>query len=153
MVAFVSAMLVVVLGVGICLFVGSRRPIGTPLTWGEAMVAGTFVFALMLVAYGVAPHQWLAFADNKLLWRADKLLVGVSSGGVVWGQKAKNLGGSGRIIVNYQAIRDIIASLIYIVFLGGQIYLWSVWQKRGRKKPGDVAAATSRFNRPVLRKA
>jgi hypothetical protein len=141
LVAFVSAMLVVVLGVGVCLFVGSRRPIGTPLTWGEAMVAGTFVFALMLVAYGVAPHQWLAFADNKLLWRADKLLVGVSSAGVVWGQKAKNLGGSGRIIVNYQAIRDIIASVIYILFLGGQVYLWSVWQKRGRKKPGDVDAA------------
>jgi hypothetical protein len=153
LVAFVSAMLVVVLGVGVCLFVGSRRPIGTPLTWGEAMVAGTFVFALMLVAYGVAPHQWLAFADNKLLWRADKLLVGVSSAGVVWGQKAKNLGGSGRIIVNYQAIRDIIASVIYILFLGGQVYLWSVWQKRGRKKPGDVEAATSRFNRPLLRKA
>jgi|tagenome__1003787_1003787.scaffolds.fasta_scaffold19650396_1 hypothetical protein len=153
MAAFVTAMLVVIVGVGICMYVGSKRPIGTPVTWGEAMLAGTFVFAIMLVAYGVAPHQWLAYADNTLLWRADKLLVGISSGGVVWGQKAKNLGGSGRIIINYQAIRDIIASVIYIVFLGGQMYLWSVWQKRGRKKPGDVEAATSRFNRPVLRKA
>lgn len=153
MVAFVTSMLVVVLGVGICMFVGSRRPIGTPVTWGEAMVAGTFVFALMLVAYGVAPHQWLAYADNKLLWRADKLLVGISSAGVVWGQNAKTLSGTGRIIVNYQAIRDIIASVIYIVFLGGQMYLWSAWQKRGRKKPADLEAATSRFNRPVLRKA
>ena len=153
MAAFVSAMLVVIIGVGICLYVGSKRPIGTPVTWGEAMVAGTFVFAIMLVAYGVAPHQWLAYADNTLLWRADKLLVGISTAGVVWGQKAKNLGGTGRIIVNYQAIRDIIASVIYIIFLGGQIYLWSIWQKRGRKKPGDVEAATSRFNRPVLRKA
>ncbi|HEX3623298.1 MAG TPA: hypothetical protein VHT97_13375 [Acidimicrobiales bacterium] len=153
MVAFICAMLVVFLGVGVCMFVGARRPIGTPLTWGEAMVAGTFVFALMLVAYGVAPHQWLSYADNTLLWRADKLLVGISSGGVVWGQNAKNLGGSGRIIINYQAIRDIIASVIYIVFLGGQIYLWSVWQKRGRTKPGDVEEARSRFGRPVLRKA
>jgi hypothetical protein len=151
--ALVTAMLVVMVGVGICLYVGSKRPIGTPVTWGEAMLGGTFVFAIMLVAYGVAPHQWLAYADNTLLWRADKLLVGVSSAGVVWGQGAKNLGGSGRIIINYQAIRDIIASVIYIVFLGGQMYLWSVWQKRGRKKPGDVEAATSRFNRPVLRKA
>jgi hypothetical protein len=152
-VAFISAMLVVFLGVGVCLFVGSRRPIGTPVTWGEAMVAGTFVFAIMLVAYGVAPHQWLAYADNVLLWRADKLLVGISSAGVVWGQDAKNLGGSGRIIINYQAIRDIIASTIYIVFLGGHIYLWSIWQKRGRKRPGDVEEARSRFGRPVLRKA
>ena len=41
----------------------------------------------------------------------------------------------------------------YTLCLGGQMYVWSVWQKRGRKKPGDVEAATSRFNRPVLRKA
>jgi hypothetical protein len=153
MAAFVTAMLVVIVGVGICMYVGNKRPIGTPVTWGEAMLAGTFVFALMLVAYGVAPHQWLAYADNTLLWRADKLLVGISTGGVVWGQNAKNLGGTGRIIINYQAIRDIIAAVIYILFLGGQMYVWSVWQKRGRKKPGDVEAATSRFNRPVLRKA
>ncbi len=153
MAAFVSSLLVLFVGVGICLFVGSRRPIGTPVTWGEAMLGGTFAFALMLVAYGVAPHQWLAYADNELLWRPDKLLVGISSAGVVWGVKAKTLGGTGRILINYQAIRDIIASVLYIVFLGGQMYLWSVWQKRGRKKPGDVEEARSRFGRAILRKA
>ncbi len=153
MAAFLSSVIVLVIGVGICLFVGGRRPIGTPLTWGEAMVAGTFVFALMLVAYGVVPNQWLLYADKELLWRSDKLLVGISSAGVVWGSASKTLGGTGRVLVNYQAIRDIIASVIYIVLLGGQMYLWSVWQKRGRKKPGDVEAATSRFGRPVLRKA
>ena len=153
MAAFVSSLLVLILGVAICMYVGNRRPIGTPLTWGEAMVGGTFVFALMLVAYGVAPHQWLAYADNELLWRPDKLLVGISSAGVVWGNDAKSLGGTGRILINYQAIRDIVATVLYVVFLGGQMYLWSVWQKRGRKKPGDVEAATSRFGRPVLRKA
>ena len=153
MAAFVSSMIVLFIGVAICMYVGSRRPIGTPLTWGEALVAGSFVFGLMLLAYGIVPHQWLAFADNELLWRPDKLLVGISSGGVVWGNGAKNLGGTGRILINYQAIRDIIATVIYVVGLGGQMYLWSVWQKRGRKKPGDVEAATSRFGRPVLRKA
>lgn len=153
MAAFVSSMLVLFLGVGVCLFVAGRRPIGTPVTWGEAMVAATFAFALMLVAYGIAPHQWLAYADNELLWRPDKLLVGISSAGVVWGNDAKNLGGTGRVLINYQAIRDIIASVLYIVFLGGQMYLWSIWQKRGRKKPGDVEAVKSRFGRTVLRKA
>ena len=153
MAAFVSSMIVLFLGVAICMFVGARRPIGTPLTWGEAMVAGSFVFGLMLLAYGVIPHQWLAFADNELLWRPDKLLVGISSGGVVWGNDAKTLGGTGRILINYQAIRDIIATVLYVVFLGGQMVLWSVWQKRGRKKPGDVDEARSRFGRPVLRKA
>lgn len=153
MAAFVSSILVVVLGVAVCLYIGSRRPIGTPVTWGEAMVASTFVFALMLVAYGVVPNQWLTFADKELLWRPDKLLVGISSGGVVWGNGAKSLGGSGRVLINYQAIRDIVATVIYVVFLGGQMYLWSKWQKRGRRKPGDVEAAESRFGRPVLRKA
>ncbi len=153
MAAFVSSMIMLILGVAICLWVGRRRPIGTPLTWGEAVVAGTFVFGIMLLAYGVVPHQWLSYADNELLWRPDKLLVGISSGGVVWGNEAKDLGGTGRILINYQAIRDIVATMIYVVALGGQMYLWSVWQKRGRKKPGDVEAATSRFGRPVLRKA
>ena len=153
MAAFVSSMIAMILMVAVCMYVGNRRPIGTPLTWGEAMVAGTWVFGIMMLAYGIVPHQWLNFADNELLWRPDKLLVGISSGGVVWGNDAKNLGGTGRILINYQAIRDIIASVIYIVLLGGQMYLWSVWQKRGRKKPGDVEEARSRFGRPVLRKA
>ncbi len=153
MAAFVSSIIVLVLGVALCMYVGARRPIGTPLTWGEAMVAGTYAFGLMLLAYGIVPHQWLNFADNELLWRPDKLLVGISSGGVVWGNDAKNLGGTGRILINYQAIRDIIATVIYVVALGGQMYLWSIWQKRGRKKPGDVEEARSRFGRPVLRKA
>ena len=153
MAAFVSSIIVLVLGIALCMYVGARRPIGTPLTWGEAMVAGTYAFGLMLLAYGIVPHQWLNFADNELLWRPDKLLVGISSGGVVWGNDAKNLGGTGRILINYQAIRDIIATVIYVVALGGQMYLWSIWQKRGRKKPGDVEEARSRFGRPVLRKA
>ena len=153
MAAFVSSMIAMILMVAVCLYVGARRPLGTPLTWGEAMVGGTWVFGIMMLAYGIVPHQWLNYADNELLWRPDKLLVGISSGGVVWGNEAKDLGGTGRILINYQAIRDIVASVLYIVFLGGQMYLWSVWQKRGRKKPGDVEEVRSRFGRPVLRKA
>jgi hypothetical protein len=152
--AFVSSIIVTILMVAICLYVGARRPIGTPVTWGEAMVGGTWVFGIMLLVYGIVPHQWLNYADNELLWRPDKLLVGISSAGVVWGTDAKDLGGTGRILINYQAIRDIVATVIYVVALGGQMVLWSIWQKRGRKKPGDVEEASrSRFGRPVLRKA
>ncbi len=151
MVAFVVSMLLMFAMVGVCFWFGARRPPGAPFTWGEAFVAGTWVFAIMLLAYGVVPHQWLTVADNDLLWRADKLLVGISSAGVVWGNEAKDLGGTGRIIINYQAIRDIIAALLYIIFLGGQVWLWSVWQKRGRTKP-EVEVASA-FGRPVVRKA
>lgn len=153
MAAFVISMIILFLGVAVCMYVAARRPLGTPLTWGEAMVAGSYAFGLMLLAYGIVPHQWLTYADNELLWRPDKLLVGISSAGVVWGTDAKSLGGTGRILINYQAVRDIVATVLYIVFLGGQMYLWSVWQKRGRKKPGDVEETRSRFGRPVLRKA
>ena len=152
MAALLFSIAFLVIGVALCLAVGKRRPPGTPVTWGEAFVSGTFVFALMVLAYGIIPHEWLEYADNDLLWRSDKLLVAISSEGLKWGQEAKTFGGTGRIIINYQAIRDIIASAFYIVFLAAHVWLWAVWQKRGRKAEVPVEAK-SRFGRPVIRKA
>jgi hypothetical protein len=150
MAAFVATLLIVIIGVGICQLVGRRRPVGTPLTWGEAFLASTFGFALMIVAYGVVPHQWLTFADNELLWRPDRVLFGLSTAGIKFGDAAKGIGGSGRILVSYQALRDIVAATLYVVFLGTQMALWSRWQKRGR--PKAALEPTSRFGRPVIRK-
>ena len=152
MAALLFSIVFLVIGVALCLAVGKRRPPGTPVTWGEAFVSGTFVFALMVLAYGIIPHEWLEYADNDLLWRSDKLLVAISSEGFKFGQEAKTFGGTGRIIINYQAIRDIIASAFYIIFLVAHVWLWSVWQKRGRKAEVPVEAK-SRFGRPVIRKA
>ena len=151
MAAFVSSIVVLVLGIAICLFIGRRRPLGTPVTWGEAFVASTFSFGLMILAYGIIPHQWLNYADNELLWRTDRILLGISTAGVKFGDAGKTVGGSGRILVSYQALRDIVAATIYIVFLGGQMVLWSIWQKRGRSK--GAVEPTSRFGRPLLRRA
>jgi len=152
-VALLVCMLILFGGISLIMAIGRRRPIGTPFTWGEAFVASTFVFALMLVAYGIIPHQWLEYADNELLWRSDKLLLAISSDGVTMGQEAKVVGGTGRVIINYQAVRDIIASGFYIVFLGMQIVLWSKWQKRGRVTEATTSEPTSRFGRPLMRKA
>src|SRR5919206_765268 len=151
MAAFVSSLVVLLLGISAAMFVGHRRPVGTPLTWGEAFLAATFGFGLMILAYGIIPHQWLNFADNELLWRPDRILLGISTSGIKFGDAAKAIGGSGRILVNYQALRDIVAATLYIVFLGGQMVLWSIWQKRGRTKGG--LEPTSRFGRPVIRRA
>ncbi len=85
MVALLVSTLMLIVGIALCLYVGQRRPPGTPLTWGEAFVGGTFVFSLMMLAYGVVPHQWLTFADTDLLWRPDKLMLGISTDGFVWG--------------------------------------------------------------------
>jgi len=147
----VISTLALVGGIALVFAVGRRRPPGTPVTWGEAFIGGTFIFALFLLAYGIIPHQWLTFADNQLLWRPDKLMIGISGDGVKLGADVKSLGGTGRIIVNAQAVRDMVAAGIYIVFLVIQVYLWSVWQKRGRKAP--EVELSSRFGRPVMRKA
>ena len=53
-----------------------RRKVGTPVTWGEAVLAGTYVFALLFMIYGVVPHQWLTYADTDLKWRKDAIVAG-----------------------------------------------------------------------------
>ena len=151
MVALLVSTLALIAGIALVFAVGRRRPPGTPVTWGEAFLGGTFIFAMFLLAYGIIPHQWLTFADNQLLWRPDKLMLGISGDGVKLGAAAKGLSGTGRIIVNAQAVRDMVAAGIYIVFLVIQVYLWSAWQKRGRKAP--EVELSSRFGRPVMRKA
>ena len=151
MVSLVFSLGLTIFGVAVVILVGRRRPPGKPLTWGEAFVAATWIFALMLLAYGVVPNQWLLYADNELSWRPDKLLGAISTDGVKLGQAAKGLGGRGRILVDYQAVRDIVATVIYGVALGGQMVLWSKWQKRGRAKP--EVELSSAFGRPVLTKA
>ncbi|MEW6155171.1 MAG: hypothetical protein AB1673_14480 [Actinomycetota bacterium] len=152
MAAFVTSMLILIVGVGACLYFGHRRPLGTPLTWGEAFVGATWGFAMMVVAYGVVPHQWLEFADNELLWRPDRVLMGFSADGLKFGEEAANLVGRGRVLVSYQTMRDIVATLLYVVFLAGQMYMWAAWQRRGRAQAGAVER-TSRFGRPLVRKA
>jgi hypothetical protein len=149
--AFLASLIVLAVGTGIAVLVGKRRPVDKPLTWGEAFLAATFVFAMMLVAYGIAPHQWLDYADNELLWRKDKLAMAASGDGIKFGDAAATLGGSGRIIVNYEAIRDIVATLIYVVTFAGQLMLWAWWQRRGKKRP--QLELTSSYARPVIKRA
>src|SRR5438270_9649397 len=76
---FYVALIAFIAGVGVCFLVGSRRPPGTPVTWGEALVAATFVFGVMLLGYGVVPNEWLKWADNQLLWRPDRLAFAASA--------------------------------------------------------------------------
>ncbi len=105
MAAFLASVIVFALGVGVCALVGRARPIGTPVTWGEAFVAGPFVFALMLLAYGIIPHQWLKYADNDLLWRSDKIFVGLSMWHLKTGKAATHMAGAGRILINFHLHR------------------------------------------------
>ena len=155
---FFVALFFLIAGTAVIFAVGRRRPPGTPLTWGEALVGATFVFGIMLVGYGVVPNEWLKWADNQLLWRPDRIWFAVSSKWPVifTGTNAATeaAAGRGRIIVSFQSLRDIIAAGLYIVMLGAHVALWIAYQKRGRR-PTTVAevARTSTFGRPVVKRA
>ncbi|MCB1003638.1 MAG: hypothetical protein KDB35_05575 [Acidimicrobiales bacterium] len=140
MVAFVVSVLVLLVMVAPIPWYAKRRPVGTFLSWGEAMLAAVFVFFVMFWAYGVVPHQWLTWADNELNWRPDSI---VSGPGNVFTDYLP-------FTITYQTLRDLIAVGIYGIFLGGQIALWALWQGRGDKKPGDEVE-TSRYGRPLVR--
>src|SRR2546421_81987 len=76
--AFIASLVVLAMMVGIVFLVGIKRKPGTPTTWGEAFIAATFVFAILLMIYGIVPDRWLRWADGELKWRSDK--IGIPTG-------------------------------------------------------------------------
>ncbi|HZN16403.1 MAG TPA: hypothetical protein VFB78_19215 [Acidimicrobiales bacterium] len=163
MAAFIASWVILAIMVGVLLLVARRRAPGTPLTWGEAFVAAVYVFALLFIAYGVVPHQFLALADNSFKWRDDK--IGIPLGGLkiaghhLLGMKPPYLlfpkgiplpGGHGYFIVTAQVLRDVIVGGLYGVLVGAQLYGWAWWQKRGKQAAG-TEIETSAFGRPLLR--
>lgn len=139
-----SVIVTLVLTGGIVAYI-NRRPAESSHTWGEAMFAAMVVFFMMFWVYGVVPHQWLAWADNELNWRSDKLFVG--PGGIL---KPQTQGGWNPITLNYVVIRDLIAVLIYGVALGANIVLWGKWQSRGQVVV-EPEPERSDFGRPLVR--
>ena len=160
MVAFLISLIISIAMTLVVVRVGRNRPVGTPLTWGEAFVAALFVFTLLFLLYGVVPHQFLAWADNELEWRSDKIGIPLGPlGGLLNGNLGVKEGllfpegiplPNGHFIVTAQVLRDIIAAGIYIVFLVIQIVMWLSWQKRDQKKP-DQGELTSAYGRPLVR--
>jgi hypothetical protein len=154
-VALLASLLILALFVVPIFPYAKRRPVGTPLTWGEAMVAGTYVFFLMWWAYGTVPHLWLTWTSNELNWRPDVMLWNYE----MWGRtpfgflepQESSPEGWFPMTITMQTVRDLIVVLIYVGFLAGQMWLWAVWQKRGSKVSAEVA--TSDFGRPLVKKA
>ena len=138
MVALVLSIVATLIVAGSVVVVGKRRPPGTPLTWGEAIAAATWVFWGMFLAYGIVPHQWLAYADNELKWRPDKIVQGPA-----------DLIAELPFTITYQTVRDIIVTVVYGVLFAGQIVLWAWWQNRGKAKP--KALPTSAYGRPLTK--
>jgi hypothetical protein len=129
------------------LWYAKRRPVGTPVTWGEAMIGAVYVFFLAFLAYGVIPHQWLSLAENELSWRADRIVYG--PGDII---KPISQGGWLPLDITYRTLSDSIAAAFYIVFFGMQIWLWIKWQDRGKAAAAESAAIpTSTYGRPLIK--
>ena len=143
--AFLFSLVLTLLLTGLVFVYGKRRPVGTPVSWGEAMLGAAYAFFVMFLAYGVVPHQWLVHVQNELGWRSDKPFNGPGS---IFKSQAK--GGSFPFDINYLQIGDIIVTLIYGAFLGLQIYTWSWWQKRGQVKTAEIEQSS--YGRPLVKK-
>ncbi len=138
---FFIAIAVTLVGLGVFFALLKRPKSDQPATWAQSMLGALGVYALFLLGYGAVPHEWLTWADSSLGLREDKVLIKTYP-----------------ITVSGRALRDSVAAIIYIVFLGVNVVLWIMWQKRGQKKPKPVAATTpepagtSAFSRPVTKK-
>jgi len=125
---------------------GKRRPVGTPFSWGEAMLGSAYAFGVMFLAFGVVPHQWIDHADKNLGWGKDKLLYG--PGGIL---KPQVDGGWFPFTLQYEALRDIVVVVIHVLWFGLIVFLWSWWQKRGQVTTTEIE--TSTYGRPLVRKS
>ena len=151
MVAFIASLLVAVASVALVIPFAKRRPPGTPLTWGEAMVAATFIFFIFFWVYGVVPHMFLTWADNELKWRPDALTYEYWS--FLGFLEPQERGGAFPMTINMQVIRDLLVVGIYVVFLGINIGMWAWWNNRGKRAEAAKEISTSDYGRPLVRKA
>jgi hypothetical protein len=145
-IAFVTALVFALAGNVAVLLYSKRRPVGAPLSWGEAMLASTFAFVLFNLWYGVVPHQWITLADNEWSWRSDRLVYG--PGDIL--QPAAE-GGYLPFTLTYVALRDFVVLAIYGVALTLHVYHWAQWQDRAKVKPEVVP--TTNYGRPLARKS
>ena len=123
---------------------GKRRPVGKPLSWGEAMLAAAYAFGVMFLAFGIVPHQWIDHADRNLGWSRDHIVMG--PGGVL---KPQALGRLDAAHAHYEAIRDVVVVILHAVYFGLIIFIWSWWQKRGQVKTAEIEVSS--FGRPLVK--
>lgn len=140
MVAFATSLLIALAGSAAVIAYGKRREPGRYLTWGEAMAAAVVAFILMMLWYGVIPHQWITLADTEWKWRADRLVSGP------WGIVEKL-----PMNITYVVLRDLVTLTLYGAALGLHVFHWMHWQNRSKAKA--VVVPASQYGRPLARKS
>jgi hypothetical protein len=144
--AFLASFIASILLTLVVIPIGKRRPVGKPLSWGEAMIAATYAFFVMFLAFGVVPHQWIDHADKNLGWSKDNIIYG--PGGIL---KPESAGGWNPITLQYEAVRDIVVVLLHVIYFGLLIWVWMWWQRRGQVTTTEIE--TSSYGRPLVKKA
>jgi hypothetical protein len=121
------ASLLLAIGLAIAMYL-LRRPkrSSEPPTWAAAIVGAVLVWAMMTLAYGVWPHEWLTFANSYLNWGKDTFVV----------RENQFFGGSfPPIDVPRYVLADTVAAGSYLVFGAINVYLFAAWQKRKVAEP------------------
>jgi hypothetical protein len=144
--AFLASFIASILLTLVVIPIGKRRPVGKPLSWGEAMIAATYAFFVMFLAFGIVPHQWIDHADKNLGWSKDNIIYG--PGGIL---KPESAGGWNPITLQYEAVRDIVVVLLHVIYFGLLIWVWMWWQRRGQVTTTEIE--TSSYGRPLVKKA
>ncbi len=108
------------------------------VTWAQAVLGAVAVYALMTLAYGTVPHEWLNYASAKLNWGEDTFFF---RQGVI------------PFDMNRRAGADIGATIIYAVFLVTQVWLTVRWQKRPVAEVAESSTAATDEAGPSARKA
>jgi hypothetical protein len=130
-------------------YADQRKP-GAPITWGEAMVAATYTFFVLFWLYGVVPHEFLNWADSELAWRPDKKVIGPEGTWSSWWGFWDSI----PLTIHLQIIRDVLATVLYGVGLGGLIWAFAFWNDRAKKAAaaGEVEPVSA-YGRPLVTKA
>jgi hypothetical protein len=130
------------------MMVASRKPrdADEPATWAECIAGAVGVFALMTLGYAIIPHEWLTFANGDLEW-GDSSKFLVQSNEEILGFIPINY----PFNIDFPAVRDIVVTLIYVVFVGLNLKLFVMWQQRNQvtETASTEPEKTSRFGRPL----
>jgi hypothetical protein len=158
---FTSAQTVIVWGTALALIghgllmvaSGKARDADVPATWAECFAGAVGTFAMFVVGYAIVPSEWLNYANSYIQWGDNTKFVWKSNQNMLF------LPIHWPFSLDFPALRDIVVAVIYVAFLGINLKLWVMWQRRHEVREQAALASEaapvrrSRFGRPLRAKA
>jgi len=121
--------------IGAWLVIRTPKKSNEPATWAATVLGAMFVWFMFALGYGVIPHEWLTFGNSYLNFDSSSYLLHRNR------------------IVPFAITRDkavdVVASVIYVVVLGLNIYFFAAWQKRKVAEPAAEGTVTAEDAGPI----